>query len=148
MNQHPRDLDRPHLVREAFGAIAVNTNLLFVPPDRTHIELLSLRISFASDANAANRLMLPIIGPVGQDDFGFPCPVVQVANRAYEYYWSRDTGCFLIANFANYWTGPLPSGFVWASDAQLRTDIQNMQVGDQITAYTLRYMMWRDPVII
>lgn len=148
MIHHPRELDRPHLAREAVGVVAAGNNLVWNPAQLTHVEILSLRISFTTDATVANRLMIPIIGPAGDDDFAFPCPVIQVATRSYEYYWGRDLGCFWIANFANYWNGPLPSGLLFQFPTELRTDILNIQAGDQITAYTIRYQQWQDPALL
>lgn len=148
MNEHPRTLNRPHLGRIEHGAIAAGANMAWTPDPRQHIELLSLRIDFSTDGNVANRLMLPAIGPILENDFGFPCPVLQVANRTYVYYWGRDVGCFWVANFANYWCGPLPSGLLFQAAEQLHTDIQNIQAGDQITAYTIRYQAWQDPALI
>lgn len=148
MIHHPRELDRPHLVREGFGALGAGADIAWTPNVRTHVELLSLRIAFTTDATVANRLMVPIIGPVGNDDFAFPCPVAQIATRSYEYYWGRDVGCFWTANFANYWEGPLPSGLLFSYPEQLRTGIVNIQAGDQITGYTIRYQLWQDPVAL
>lgn len=148
MNQHPRELDRPHLVREAFGALGAAANIVWTPPARTHVELISLYIRLVTDGNAANREMVPIIGPVLQDDFAFPCPPTQAANTTYHYYWGRGVGSFWVNNFAYYWLGQLPMGLLFAHPEQLRTAVGNMQVGDQITAYTLRYQQWQDPVVI
>lgn len=148
MHNHPRHLPRPHLVREIFGALGAGNNILWTPPFRQHIEFLSVAISFATDANAANRLMLPIIAPVPSSDYAFPCPVLQTANQTFNYFWSRGHGCFWTANMANTWLGPLPVGFIFEHPTVLRTDIQNIQVGDQITGYTLRYQVWQDPVLL
>ena len=148
MLHHPRQLNRPHLGRIEAGALAAGTNLVWTPDPRQHIELLSLKICFTTDGTAINRMMIPIIGPTFQDDFGFPCPVIQVANRTYIYFWGRAMGSFWVANFANYWVGPLPTGLLFANPEQLRTDIVNIQAGDQITSYTIRYQAWQDPVVI
>jgi hypothetical protein len=46
------------------------------------------------------------------------------------------------------WYGPLPMGFLWTTAMNLYSDVVDLQAGDQITHYTIRYQMWQDPVVL
>lgn len=148
MNQHPHQLNRPHIMRLDHVGIGGGADLVWRPENRNLIELLSLRITFSTDATVINRMMLPVIGPGGQADFGFPCPVLQAASRTYIYYWGRGMGSFWTNNFANWWAGPLPLGLLFEAPENFRTEIVNIQPGDTIDGYTIRYQLWQDPEML
>lgn len=148
MIQHPRALDRPHLVRVESGALAAGTEMNWTPPVRQHIEIISIQITLDTDGNAANRRMAVEWGGIADDDVVIPCPDIQIANTIYSYFWLRGLGYANPAIVDNLWAGPLPLGLIFQAPEQIRSDTINGLVGDQITSWRIRYMMWQDPVLI
>ena len=146
--EHPRILNRPHLIRLVSGPIAANSNVVWTPPQRQHVELLSFRIRLDTDGNAANRRMTAEIGPTLNADTRVVATAVQVANTIHDYYFERGLGFADAAIYDNVCATGWPLGLLFAASEQLRTNVENMQVGDQILLYTIRYQMWQDPVVI
>jgi hypothetical protein len=148
VNQHPRILEHPHLVRVDSGAIAAGAMLTWSPPSRQHVELISVYIEFTTDATVLNRRLSIEIAPAGKLDVQLTASGNQPASQVYPYHFLRGCNTMPQVPTALGWYGPLPMGFLWPASHQLRTAIDNMQAGDQITHYTLNYMMWQDPAVI
>jgi hypothetical protein len=146
--EHPRILNRPHLVRAVSGPIGANTNVVWTPPARQHIEILSFRIRLDTDGNVANRRMTAEIGPTLNPDTRVMATATQAANTIYDYYFERGLGFADAAIYDNVCVTGWPMGVLFAASEQLRTDVEGMQVGDQILLYTIRYQMWQDPVVV
>lgn len=148
MNRHPRRLDIPHLGRIAGGPLGPGGNYAWTPAVRTHVELLSVQIVFTTAGGGPTREMFCFVGPAGADDFGLIAPVAQPAASTYTYWWGRGVGSYWVNPVQNYWLGPLPKGLLFASPEQFRTDVLDIQAGDTIDHFAIRYQQWRDPVII
>lgn len=144
--EHPRHLNRPHLVRVAGIALPGGTNIQWTPPNLQHVELISLRVELDTDANAANRRMSLVIGTIGTDEIKVTCPVVQLLNTVYSYWFIRGLGYNQAAIYDNMWQGGLPLGALFQAPWNMRTEIDNFLAGDQILNYQIYYQMWQDPV--
>lgn len=146
MIEHPRTLNRPHLVRVESAAITAGTEMVWTPPPIQHIELIALRIQLTTDATVTNRRLCIVIGGVHDDDVQLTASGNQAASTIFDYWFLR--GCDTMPQVPSTigWYGPLPLGLIFQMPEQLRTETVNLQAGDQITAYNIRYMTWQDPV--
>ena len=148
MIEHPRILNRPHLVRVEAGVLPVATNFTWTPPARQHVELISVTVILSTDATVTNRRMRLVIGGVADDDAIIIASQNQLASTLIPYSFLRGFGYDSGALNLGGHTAGLPLGLLFANPEQLRSEIINFQAGDQITGYNIRYMMWQDPVII
>ena len=145
---HPRTLNRPHFGREVGGPLGAGANLVWTPPARQHIELLSIQIVFTTAIGGATREMCLFVGGAADDDFAIQAPIAQAANSTMTYWFTRGTGSYWTMATGAYYVGPLPEGLLFTNPEQLRTDILNIQGGDIIDNYRIRYQAWQDPVVI
>ena len=148
MIEHPRTLNRPHFAREVGGPLAAGANLVWTPPARQHVELLSIQIVFTTAVGGATREMFLFVGGAVDDDFAIQAPIVQAANSTVTYWFTRGTGSYWTMLSNGYYVGPLPQGLIFSNPEQLRTDILGILGGDVIDNYRIRYKAWQDPVLV
>lgn len=148
MIEHPRTLNRPHLVRVPGAPLTAGTNLNWTPPPRQQIELISVFIELTTDATVTNRRMRLLLGTAGYTDIMLTASGNQAASTIFRYFFMRGVDTMPQVPSTIGWYGPLPNGLLFTSSEQVTTDIVNIQAGDQISLYTIRYMMWQDPVIL
>jgi hypothetical protein len=92
-------------------------------------------------------MMITHLGPAAADDLNFTVPAIHPASSTYRYIWVRGLGCFWTSIVQSFWIGTLPEGLLFSNPDQLRTDIFNLQAGDRIDNYVIRYLAWQDPVL-
>ena len=148
MNEHPRIINRPHLGREEVGATPAGANFTWTPPARTHVEIISVFLELTTNATVTTRRVRLVIGGVADDDVMIIATGVQPANQVWRYHFVRGQGSTSGAPAIDGWCSAWPMGLLFQNPEQLRSDITNLQAGDQITLHTIRYQMWQDPVII
>ena len=146
MIEHPRALNRPHLIRIESAAIAAGTNFTWTPPDRQHVEIISVFVQLTTDATALNRRMRIQIGSGVYPDMGIVASGNHPASTVIDYWFLRGCDTHPQVPSALGWHGPLPMGLIFEHPQALFSLIYNLQAGDQITLYSIRYMMWQDPV--
>lgn len=146
--QHPYEINRPHHIREARGAELAGAQLLFSADPRVWVHYISIRIRLTTDGTAANRRMILVFGGPGDVDFAIAAPMQQIATRTYDYFFGTGVpphGLTINTVTANL---ALPLGARWQFPEQVRTEIENLQAGDQIMLSRFRYHAWRDPVLV
>lgn len=148
MINHPRQLTRPHYVREANGPVGAGANFVWTPPVRTHVELVSLAVTFTTSAGGATRGMRCVIGGAAAEDFNLQVPTIQAVGQTHNYYWGRGIGSYWTTLAYDYWLGTLPKGLLFAFPTQLRSEIISLNALDVIDNWTIRYRLWQDPVIL
>ena len=146
MIEHPRTLNRPHLGREEVGVTGAGANFTWTPTVRTHVEVISVFMRLVTDATGINRLVRLAIGGIADDDAIILADGFHGPNATYDYWFLRGLGYRSGAPALTGWNGGLPMGLLFSNPEQLRSDVYNLQAGDQITLHTIRYMEWKDPV--
>lgn len=146
MIHHSLELNRTQVTRNRVAPLAPGAEFILEPPARRQIEIVSLFIQLDTDATAVNRTMVLEFGPAGQADLQIISPVVQPLNTVYNYYFMPRYGPPNPALYFNTMIMPLPDSYPFSIGEQVRTNIHNMQVGDQILIYTVRYRTWLAPV--
>lgn len=146
MIEHPRALNRPHLVRVEGGPVAAGTELVWTPPPIQHVEFISIYIEFTTDATVINRRLTIQFGSAFDDDVQLTASGNQSAGIAVPYWFLRGVSTMPQVPSTLGWYGPLPMGLIIQQPEQFRTFIHSLQAGDQITLWKLRYMTWQDPV--
>lgn len=148
MLEHPNTINRPHNVRVEGGALAAGANFVYTPDLRTWAEFITIRIRLDTDATVINRRMVIVFGGITDDDYLVAAPMQHIANRVYDYYFGIGVGlqgATINDTFANL---SLPIGLRIQAPEQLRTEVVNLQAGDQILLTNLRLHSWQDPVIV
>lgn len=118
---------------------APGTNLFYTNPEDSRIQILSVYLRLEADSNAANR-HVTIEGLQGNFPFSSsPAPANQIADADINY---RFGTCMLgidqTTNLTTQW-GVLSSNIYLEPEDKLHTDIINIQIGDQLSAITIRY---------
>lgn len=144
----PRPLSLPHLGVEAGGPLAAGANLTWMPAARTHILIVTIQFQIICDANVANRFFTMEWGGAADTQFMHILPVALTAGNTYNIYAGIGFNLQLAGFFNFNYTMPLPSDLIFANPERFRTNILNIQAGDVINSYHLRYRQWLDPVIV
>ena len=118
---------------------AAGEQLIWPNPEDTRILIVSVILDLDTDSTAANR-RLTLVAHKGDHAYGnSPAPGHEVADEDITYFFSACVlGIDESADLSTMW-GVISHDFYLDPDDQLRTNLINIQVGDQIDNITIAY---------
>lgn len=146
--QHPYELNRSHRVVVRGGSLGSGVNLSLTPTTRNWAEFLSVTVTLETDANAADRRMVLVMGSIASDDLRIVSPTVQTASKIWSYHFFQGAGQLLDASADNFICLPLPSNIRWQSPDNIRTEMINLQATDHIVNSSIIINYWTDPIVV
>lgn len=143
---HPHAIERPHHFQIHLGALATNTNFAAQVPILCEWKVISVHIRFTTDANAADRHIRIEYTAAGQPDYAASNNALMTASTQFDLWWGIGNGWFNNLFTQGLVTNTLPDGHLIPALGELRTRIDNMQVGDRINAVDYNIYQYLDPV--
>lgn len=124
-------LNHGSFFRPIFANPAAGADLSFTIPLPSLFHLLSLKFTFTTDVNVANRIVSLIFDDGGVSFYQIFCPANHAAGLTYFYEFSRNFLSFY--NQSNHYYVSIPDFFL-PGNYRILTSITNIQVGDQISS--------------
>ena len=134
-NTNAYDEDQSLVVLNYTSAIAAGSDLTISPPGHSRLKLVALSFLFTTSAAAADRLIKVKCVRGGVDYMLTSAGQIQTASLALRYYFMVSGALSDIVNPKCY-HAPLPDAFLFLSGDTLDTEIDNIQLLDQITEVT------------
>ena len=144
-NQHPYDITmRYH--RTVHGTDpAAGASYQFAFPTRRVVMLQAFSFLLTTDANVANRYPNLLFFTGANLPFRAYTDRQLPASQTMRYTYGFNYGTsFISTAVPNKWNVPIPGECVMGSDATIRIEVDNVQVGDQISEIYFSYVSWFD----
>ena len=139
---HPLDTDVFQLITEVGTDPAAGADYTYTPPANCRIQLLSFTFTFATDANAANRLArFRILNATNRAVTVLPL-IKQTASKTWTYHFAPGVPAYEQQNLHQLVWGNLGHAFIMQDGDTLEINSPSMQATDQISDILLRYKLW------